>query len=90
MRSYVREHVKGISSVWDRPRRRDVINNRLGMRMTAEQIEILSRVAKHFNISKTGCAEMLLEDAIYDAAEELGLWQQPEDDSGFADDDIQN
>jgi N-acetylglutamate synthase-like GNAT family acetyltransferase len=78
MKSYVREHVKSISTISERKRRRDVVRGVIGIRLTSEDMEILSRVAKHFNITKSGMAETLLEDAIKDAAEELRLWSEEE------------
>lgn len=90
MKSYVREHVNSISSIWEQKRRRDVVRGGMYVRLTAEDMDILNRLAIHFKISKTGTTEMLLSEAVRDAAEELGLWQQPEDDSGFPDGDLNN
>ena len=83
-RSYVREHIRSIHSMWERPRRRDVVRGVMGVRLVSEDMDILNKLAAHFGISKSGTCEMLLEDAIRDAAEELGLWKQPElDQDGF-------
>ncbi len=90
MKSYVRESINATVSVWEHKRRRDVVRGVVSLRLTSERLDVLRRVAAHFKISRTGAAEMLLEEAIIDAAEELGLWQQPQDNFGSEDDQKEN
>jgi hypothetical protein len=75
MKSYVREHVIRLGINRESKRRRDVIRGGMYVRLTAEDMQTLSFLSEHFKVSKTAMSEMLLENAVRDAGEQLGLWK---------------
>lgn len=78
MKSYVREYVQSINTIYEQKRRVDVVRNGVTCRFTTEDFEVMQRVVDHFGVSRTTVCEMLLEQAVYDAAEQLGLWSPGE------------
>lgn len=78
MKSYVRDYVESINTIYEQKRRVDVVRNGVTCRFTTEDFEIMQRVVDHFGVSRTTVCEMLLEQAVYDAAEQLGLWSPAE------------
>lgn len=74
MDSYVRRYVTTLHSVWENSRfRRGVRNGVVGFRMPSEFYPLLARVAQRFEMSQSGAAAMLMEYALLDAVEVLGL-----------------
>jgi hypothetical protein len=74
MRSYVREFVRSLVCHQVRRYRKGISKGVIGLRLSVADKEILQAVATKWNMPVTSMAELLLAEAVKDAANEVGLW----------------
>lgn len=73
-KSYVREMSREIEGIYERPYRKHVMNNQFTVRLPEDEAAIIRQIASKWGCSNTTVVEMILEEAVKDAGEELGLW----------------